>query len=53
MMPHHGRMTGYKEISNLRLQAPLGFGHPLVLTQMVQPRKEQKGLAGDVKPKLA
>jgi Domain of unknown function (DUF6378) len=41
-MPHDGRMTGHQEISKLRLQAPLGFGHPLVLTQVVQPRMEQK-----------
>jgi hypothetical protein len=33
------------QISNLRLQARLGFGHPLARTQMVQPRLEQKGLA--------
>jgi hypothetical protein len=45
MMPYHGRMARHEEISDLGLQASLGFGHPLVLTQMVQPRMEQKGLA--------
>jgi len=44
-MPYHGRMARHEKISDLGLRASLGFGHPLVLAQMVQPRMEQKSLA--------
>ena len=38
-------MRAARRFRNRRLQARLGFGHPLARTQMVQPRLEQKGLA--------